>query len=140
MGREVRIERNSPLMLGGFLLWAIFCPLSFPRLYTRFLRLQPSSWKRCRAFQASSRRQGSQLSELFVAVMASTRQQRWRPGCALGSAGLGRAPAPLGSGLRCASSLTLTLLWPPWLRLLTLLCCSLLLEGAAQGPQSARQS
>lgn len=76
MGREVGIERNSPLMLGGFLLWAIFCLLSSPRPYTRFLQLQPGSWKRRRAFQASSRRQGSQLSELFVAVMASTRQQR----------------------------------------------------------------
>lgn len=136
MGREVGIERNSPLMLGGFLLWAIFCPLSSPRPYTRFLRLQPSSWKRCRAFQASSRRQGSQLSELFVAVMASTRQQRWRPGCALGSSGLGRAPASLGSGLRCASSLTLTLLWPPWLRLLMLLCCSCCWRGQRRVPRA----
>lgn len=55
------MERNSPLMLVGFLFLAIFCPLPSPGPPTRFLRLLPSSGSLLLAFQASLRC-GSQRS------------------------------------------------------------------------------
>lgn len=139
------MERNSPLMLGGFLFLAIFCLLPSSRPPKHFLRLPPSSGSRRRGFQASSRR-GSQLSKLFVAVMASARQRRRRqrrlqPGCEHCSAPLGwgghRRPSILrraalrdsrssccglcgcGGGSGCS-------------------CAALAAGGAALGPSSAR--
>lgn len=141
MGREVGIERNSPLMLGGFLLWAIFCPLllrtlhALPTAAAQLLETVPSLPGELSPPRLSAQRALCCCDGIYkaAAVAAWLRAQ-------LGSVGLGRAPAYLGSGLRCASSLTLTLLWTPWLRLLTLLCCSCCWRGAVQGPQSARQS
>lgn len=59
---DVGRERNSPLMLGGFLFLAIFCPLPSPRPPTRFLLLPPSSRNLLLAFQASFRSGAPALS------------------------------------------------------------------------------
>ena len=134
------MEQNSPLMLGGFLFLAIFCPLPSPGAFppaAAQLR-EPAPWlpgelsPRLSAQQALCCCDG--ICEAAAAAAARLRAR-------LGSARLGPAPPPLCSLPRRAARLALALLGPlrRRRRLWTLLCCSCCWRGQRWAPRVPAQ-